>query len=115
MKREIRDYLEDIKNECEYLINRSRVIDYTSFMADEDLKRAFVRSLEVIGEAAKQLPEKFKKLHPQISWKKIEGMRNIIAHEYFGINYEVVWKTVKEEISQLKETVEKIIKEAKDK
>lgn len=54
MKRDVRDYLEDILNECDYLIKKSKVIKYNEFIINEDLKRAFVRSLEVIGEASKR-------------------------------------------------------------
>ncbi len=75
MKREIRDYLYDILHECEYLMKRSKEINYTDFLENEDLKKAFVRSLEIIGEAARKIPLHIKKRYPDVEWKEIVGMR----------------------------------------
>ncbi len=109
MKREIRDYLYDILHECEYLMKRSKEIGYTDFLENEDLKRAFVRSLEIIGEAARRIPSHIKKRYPDVEWKEIVGMRNKITHEYWGIDYEIVWRTVEEDIPRLKSHIEQII------
>ncbi len=111
MKREIIDYIMDIKNECEYLLPRSASIDYETFISNEDLKKAFVRSLEVIGEAAKQIPDDIRNKYPMIPWKNIAGMRDILIHEYFGIDYRVVWKTVIERIPELGNIINEIIKD----
>lgn len=92
MKREILDYVEDIKYECEYMIIKSK--SYDSFISNEDLKRAFIRSLEIIGEASKHIHKEIKKEYPIIPWRQISGMRNILVRDYFGVNFEVVWKTV---------------------
>ena len=110
-EREIRDYLMDIKTECEYLINRCENLNYEDFITNEELKRAFVRSLEVIGEASKRIPKELRKKYSQIRWKSIVGMRNILIHEYFGVDYLVVWKVVKEKIPELYEVIKKIIEE----
>ncbi len=109
--REIRDFLNDIFNECIYLINRTQNLNYEKFAENEDLKKAFTRSLEVIGEAAKHIPQNIRKKYPQIPWKAIAGMRNKVIHEYFGVIYERIWKTVKEDIPELKVQVEKMIKD----
>lgn len=110
MVREIRDFLNDIFNECIYLINRTQNLNYEKFAENEDLKKAFTRSLEVIGEAAKHIPQNIRKKYPQIPWKTIAGIRNKVIHEYFGVIYERIWKTVKEDIPELKVQVEKMIK-----
>ena len=110
MKRNIKDYLIDILEECKYLLGRVKALNYNAFLCNDDFKKAFVRSLEVIGEAAKKIPSDIRKQYPQISWRDISGMRNKLIHEYFGVDYEVVWKTVKEEIPPLKTAIEKIIK-----
>jgi uncharacterized protein with HEPN domain len=109
--REIRDYLFDIKNECEYLLERTKNLTYENFIQNEELKRAFVRSLEIIGEAAKHLRREIRKKYPQIKWKSVVGMRNILIHEYFGVDYRVVWKVIKERIPEFYEIINKIIEE----
>ncbi len=111
MKREVMDYIMDIKSECEYLLKRMRDITYEELIKNEDLKKAFVRSLEVIGEAAKKIPDDIRNCYPQIKWKNISGMRDILIHEYFGIDYRVVWKTVRERIPELEDVIKKMIKD----
>jgi uncharacterized protein with HEPN domain len=96
--REIRDYLMDIKTECEYLLSKSENLKYEDFIMNEELKRAFVRSLEIIGEAAKHIPKEIRRRYHQIRWKSVVGMRNILIHEYFGVDYRVLWKLIKERI-----------------
>ena len=69
-----------------------------------------MRSLEVVGEAVKNLSDEFRKKYPEIPWKEIAGMRDKLIHEYFGVNYRIVWKTVQQEIPKLKKQVEEIMK-----
>lgn len=88
-------YLEHILQECEFLIEESKKLGFEDFIKDPVLMRAFVRSLEIIGEVVKNM---------------IAGMRDKLIHEYFGINYKIVWKTVIEDIPKLKEKVEEILK-----
>jgi uncharacterized protein with HEPN domain len=111
--REIKDYLLDIENECEYLISKSKDLNYEDFLKNEELKRAFVRSLEIIGEAVRHIPKEIRNKHSQIKWKSIVGIRNKLIHEYFGVDYMVLWKTVKERIPELYEVIKKIIEELK--
>jgi uncharacterized protein with HEPN domain len=113
MKRTIKDYLIDILNECEYLLERVKIFDYNEFLQNEDLKKAFIRSLEVIGEAVKKIPYEVRKQYPKISWRDMAGMRDKLIHEYFGVDYEVVWKTVREEIPHLKISIANIIEDLK--
>ena len=110
MTRDISDYINDILNECDYLISRTQYRSFDEFQQSEDLKKAFVRSLEIIGEASKKIPDKIKSEYPQIKWKNISGMRDVLIHDYFGVNYEVVWKTVKERIPELSIVVQNISK-----
>jgi len=104
-------YLEHILQECEFLLEKSKGIIFEDFIGDPVLMRAFVRSLEIIGEAVKNLPDEFREKHSEIPWKEIAGMRDKLIHEYFGVNYRMVWKTVLQEIPKLKEQVERIMKE----
>ncbi|MEM3445757.1 MAG: DUF86 domain-containing protein [Thermoplasmata archaeon] len=114
MRRNLLDYLTDILNECTYLLQKSRNLSYQDFIEDDDLKRAFVRSLEVIGEAAKKIPEEVRKEYPQIPWREVAGMRDKLIHEYFGVNYRLLWNTVKNEIPILKEVISTILVKTKE-
>ena len=84
MSFEPRDYLRHILVEADYLIGRSAGLSYEAFFADETLRRAFVRSLEIIGEAAKKVPDDFRLSNPMIEWRAMAGMRDRLIHDYFG-------------------------------
>lgn len=73
------------------------------------LNRAFVRSLEIIGEAAKKLPDEFRTQHPDAEWRAMAGMRDRLIHGYFGVDYELVWDVVRTKIPQLKREIESIL------
>lgn len=105
------EYLRHILDETEFLISRSQSLDKEDLLKDEVLKRAFVRSLEIIGEAAKKLPEDFRKKYGQIDWRAIAGTRDKLIHDYFGIDYDIVWDIVLNEIPELKDQIRRILKE----
>ncbi len=67
-----------------------------------------MRSLEVIGEAVKNLPVEFKEQYPDVEWKKIAGMRDMLIHNYFGVNYKVVWDVVKNQVPDLRKKIESL-------
>ncbi len=83
---------------------------FDEFMEDELIQDGVVRNLEIIGEAVKHIPEDVKKNYPDIEWRKIAGLRDILIHAYFGIDLDVVWDVVKNKIPELKEKVENILK-----
>ncbi|SDD09409.1 Uncharacterized conserved protein, contains HEPN domain [Desulfurella multipotens] len=85
------------------MLNASRNISYEDFIHNSHLKRAFVRSLEIIGEASKKLPKEVKQKYKHIPWKQISGMRDKLAHDYFGVDYEVIWQTVIKDIAEIYE------------
>jgi len=103
-------YLEHILQECEFLMEKSEGIGYDNFIKDPVLVRAFIRSLEIIGEAVKNLSGGFREKYPEIPWKEIAGMRDKLIHEYFGVNYEIIWKTIMKEVPELKIKIEEIMR-----
>ena len=90
MSLEARDYLRHILAEADYLIRESAGMSADRFIANETLQRAFVRSLEIIGEAAKKVPDDFRAQYPAVERRAMAGMRDRLIHDYFGVDYELV-------------------------
>ncbi len=109
MSFELRDYLRHILTEATYLIDRSRGLSEDEFREDETLRRAFVRSLEVMGEAAKQVPADYRALHPEVEWKAMARMRDRLIHGYFGVDYELVWEVVTSKIPAVHEELIRLL------
>jgi len=109
MSFEPREYLRHILAEAGYLLEASSRTDKASFLQDETLRRAFVRSLEVIGEAAKKVPEEFRALHPRVEWRGMSRMRDRLIHGYFGVDYDLVWEVVETKVPPLAREVRRIL------
>ena len=110
MSFEPRDYLRHILVEVEYLLDQSQGLSFDRFAADETLRRAFVRSLEVIGEAVKNLSSEFRKTHGHVKWQRIAGMRDRLIHGYFDVDLTILWDVVQHRIPELKQHVEELLK-----
>ena len=80
--------------EADYLIGRSAGVSYEAFAADETLRRAFVRSLELSARRPKKVPDDFRAMHPSVEWRAMAGMRDRLIHDYFGVDLELVWDVV---------------------
>ncbi len=102
-------YLRHILNETQYLVEQIQGLDREEFLRDETLRRAFVRSLEVIGEATKQLPDDLKKRYGNVEWRAMAGMRDRLIHGYFGVDYEVVWDAVTNNVPVLHQEIARIL------
>ena len=106
------DYMDKINyiiDEITYLSTNLKGLTHDKFIKDETLKRAFVRSLEIIGEAVKTIPKHVREQYRQIEWNKIAGMRDKLIHHYFGVDYDLVWDVVENHIPKLKETIKLIL------
>ncbi len=103
------DYLRHILDETEYIIEQTKVLNKDEFVRDGTLKRAFVRSLEIIGEAAKKIPEDFRQKNQHIEWRSIAGMRDRLIHNYFGIDFDIVWDVAVNKIPILQQEIKQII------
>lgn len=106
-----RDYLQHILDETSYIMTSAVGIDKAAFMHDETLKRAYVRSIEVIGEAVKQLPIALRQKYNSIEWRAIAGMRDRLIHNYFGVDYDIVWDVVVNKIPMLDAEVRFILEQ----
>jgi uncharacterized protein with HEPN domain len=103
------EYLRHIVAEADYLADQTASISKEVFLESETLRRAFVRSLEVIGEAAKKLPDEFRAQHPQVEWRAMAGMRDRLIHGYFGVDHDLVWEVATEKVPQLRRQISRIL------
>ena len=111
MSKEPIEFLKHIADECDYLSSVSKGLTKDNFLDDETLKRAVVRSLEIIGEATKKIPADFKVKWNLIQWKNMAGMRDRLIHDYFGVNYSIVWDVFKNKIPELFDQIQILLKE----
>lgn len=113
-KRELFLYIDDIYSSCNKILTYTKGFNFPKFKKDLKTMDAVIRNLEIIGEAVKALPAGFRKTHKNTPWKEITGMRDKITHEYFGIDEEILWMTVKDNIPALLKEISKIKKNFKN-
>ncbi len=109
MSRSGDEYLRHILDEIRFVLERSENLSEDGFVRDEVLRRAFARSLEIIGEAVKQMPEEMRSKYAETDWKSLAGLRDKLIHHYFGVDYALVWDVVKNELPELGRQIEKIL------
>lgn len=109
-KREFLDYVADIQDASRNISQFIADMTWTEFSQDQKTIYAVVRAFEIIGEAAKKVPPSVRKRHAKVPWKQMAGMRDKLIHEYFGVNYQVLWKTAKEDIPPVRPLIAKVLK-----
>jgi uncharacterized protein with HEPN domain len=105
----VHEYLKHIIDETKYVMGHTEQLSREDFLRDETLKRSFVRSIEIIGEVAKKVPDDFRLQYPDINWRAMAGMRDKLIHDYFGIDYEIVWDVVINNIPELHQKISQLL------
>ncbi len=104
-------YLEDIRYSIAKIEAYTSGVSFEEFAGNSLIVDGTVRNLEIIGEAVKKLPPSLTEAHPEIAWKKMAGLRDILIHEYFGVDVKIIWDIVRHKLPELKEVVRKILSE----
>ncbi len=107
-KRSDVEFLNDIYEGIQRIELYTQKINYENFLEDRKTQDAVVRNLEIIGEAVKNISGNFKSKYPQIPWKDLAAVRDRLIHHYFGVNLEIVWTILKEDLPNLREEIQKI-------
>jgi uncharacterized protein with HEPN domain len=109
MSKSVEEYLKHILQEIDFLLVESKHLSIVDFLQDEVKMRAYARSLEIIGEAAKLVPLEYRQKHAEIDWKGMAGMRDRLIHHYFEVDYEIVFDVVMHELPRLQEQISGIL------
>ena len=113
LERSAQLYLQDIIDCIKTIADYTKGLDYDSLLEDRKTVDAVVRNLEIIGEAANQMPQKVVTQYPDIPWSKMISMRNKVIHEYSGVDLQILWQTIQEDLPVLKKSIEKVKIESK--
>jgi uncharacterized protein with HEPN domain len=113
MRRNYILYLEDILTSTNKIQNYVGNASFEELIADELKIDAIVRNFEIIGEASSNVPQEINAQYPFVEWRKIADFRNVLAHEYFGINYKIMWDIIKNKLPALQKDIQTILKKEK--
>lgn len=111
MPRDIVLYIEDIIESTENIFSYVKGLSFTEFERDQKTIDAVIRNFQIIGEAARKLPEELTNNYPDIQWRRIIAMRNLIIHQYFGVEMSVVWATIKDDLPLFQKQIKKLLDE----
>lgn len=113
-KRKYIHFIEDIANAVKKIERYTNNLDYEEFSDNEMAVDAVIRNFEVIGEAVNNIPNEVKKKFPDVEWSEAVGFRNVLIHNYFGLDLESIWDTIKKNIPNLKKHVTKVLESEKE-
>jgi uncharacterized protein with HEPN domain len=111
LKKDLNTFIIHILESISLIESYTKQMSKEDFLKSRQVQDAVMRRLEIIGEATKNIPNSFRKDNPGIPWREIAGMRDILVHEYFGVDLELTWKTVQENLPYLKKKLTQIISE----
>lgn len=109
MRRNYELYLKDILSAMESIEKFVEGISSEEFREDDKTTSAVIRKFEIIGEATKQIPDEIRQEYPRVPWKEMAGMRDRLSHFYFGVDYKLVWETIKKRIPEIKPLLKEIL------
>ena len=109
MSRNLELYLNDILITCEKVLRYTQDINFEQFIADDRTFDAVIYNLQTIGEAVKSIPIEIRDRYPEIEWRKIAGLRDILAHTYFQIENEIIWDIVQNKIHPLQQNINQLL------
>ena len=106
-------YLEDIEDAMKHILKFTKGMDLKKFKVTRMVVDAVIRNFEVMGEASKNIPARVKEKYPEMPWNKIYQLRNIVTHDYFGIDYEIIWKIITQNLPENHKQIIEIIDKEK--
>ena len=111
MSRSLRLYFEDILSSCDKILRYAQGLNYEEFINDELRLDAVLRNLQIMGEAAKQVPQEIRDIYPAVEWRKIAGLRDILAHAYFSLELETIWDIIQNKVPHLRTQIQEILQQ----